>query len=287
MMEAKGPESINMIKVRGHATSNMVREGKANAEDKQGNDKADQAASKGSKDEQRRLYAMTGFFAERHEAYRKFMGRVQTFLIAMQRAGKEAWENKEKESKPTQILEGRRKARKSRIATQLKYHEEGDTGTGGAGSSNDPPRMSVDTKRMHVNEIRMEYCINKTIYRQREQVRRFILQLEWATTDEGDGITWLELHTLHRLHGGAMAPEGKEAAHGLDTPTWSQDMKAFKAAVRWIASHSVSKEDEWRLQTSYSRQNRLTGLGITNKHAAIRGMPKLSDGQAKAISKTI
>ena len=67
MMEAKGPESISMVKVKGHETSKMVSEGKVRAEDKAGNDKADQAASKGSKDEQRRLYAMTGFFAERRK----------------------------------------------------------------------------------------------------------------------------------------------------------------------------------------------------------------------------
>ena len=84
-----------------------------------------------------------------------------------------------------------------------------------------------------------------------------------------------------------MTHKGQEAAHGLDTPTWSQDMKIFKATVRWIASHCVSKDDEWRLQTSYIRQNRLIGLGITNKHAAIRGLPKLSDEQAKAIAKNI
>ena len=58
-IEAKGPENTKMIKVKGHATNQMVSEGKVKADDKKGNDRANQAAGKGFNDEQRRLDAMT------------------------------------------------------------------------------------------------------------------------------------------------------------------------------------------------------------------------------------
>ena len=62
-------------------------------------------------------------------------------------------------------------------------------------------------------------------------------------------------------------------------------MMAFKAAVRWNATHNVSAKDERMSGTSYARHNRLVGLGVTNKHAAIRRMPILKIDQAKAVSK--
>ena len=121
----------------------------------------------------------------------------------------------------------------------------------GAGFRSDPPKPVGIAKWISINEVRREDCTNKEIFKQREQVRRFLIQLEWV--DEGDGITWLELHILFRLHGGSVAPECKEAAPGLDSPTCSQNMKAFKAAVRWTATHNFRNEDEWLLQTSYPR----------------------------------
>ena len=77
MLLRRGPESIQTIKVKGHATEEMLEIGKVKAEDKKGNDKADEAAGRGSRDEQRRLFALTELYAERHEAYRMFMGKTQ------------------------------------------------------------------------------------------------------------------------------------------------------------------------------------------------------------------
>ena len=148
-----------------------------------------------------------------------------------------------------------------------------------------PTKSGGNYKRISVNENRIEDGKNKEIFRQREQVRTFLIQLDWATADDGEGITWLELLILFRLHGGAMIPDGEDAAEGLDHPTWSMEMKAFKSAVRWTTAHNIGTTDEWHLETSYYRYNRLAGLGITNKHAAVRGMPKLSVEQAQAVSK--
>ena len=48
MADAKGPEKLKARKVKGHSTSQMVREGKVTIEDKVGNDQADTAAGRGS-----------------------------------------------------------------------------------------------------------------------------------------------------------------------------------------------------------------------------------------------
>ena len=90
MLIRRGPESVKTIKVKGHATDEMIESGAVSRDDKTWNDQADEAAGRGSKGEQRRLHALAGLYATRHEAYRKFMGRVQKFLVCMQRAEKEA-----------------------------------------------------------------------------------------------------------------------------------------------------------------------------------------------------
>ena len=65
--------------MKGHATEEMVSDGRVNTEDKAGNDLTDEAANKGSRDDQRRLLAMTRLFSERHVAYQKMMSMIHIF----------------------------------------------------------------------------------------------------------------------------------------------------------------------------------------------------------------
>ena len=64
-------------------------------------------------------------------------------------------------------------------------------------------------------------------------------------------------------------------------------LKGFKHHVRWLAAHAVDADQEWVLHTSKTRANRLKSLGVTNKHACIKGLPALSDVQAKNVAKCI
>ena len=100
MVHSRGPHSVDARKVKGHATEAMVEQGSVRPIDKKGNDNADVAANKGYHQEQRRLVSLTDLFAERQELYRKIMGRIQRFLIAMKLAEKEAREEKIKIDNP-------------------------------------------------------------------------------------------------------------------------------------------------------------------------------------------
>ena len=48
LFKQRGPRSVKITKVKGHATQEMVDEGNVRAEDKEGNDKADEAADMGA-----------------------------------------------------------------------------------------------------------------------------------------------------------------------------------------------------------------------------------------------
>ena len=55
IVKQRGPKSVRIAKVKGHATQEMVDEGKVRAEDKEGNDKADEAADMGATTSQGKL----------------------------------------------------------------------------------------------------------------------------------------------------------------------------------------------------------------------------------------
>lgn len=82
----RGPEGHNLTTVKGHATTKDIQEGKANEVDKEGNDNADECATKGigtiSAKEAIR------WIAQRHEAYCKFMGRIQQMIVHVLKAEK-------------------------------------------------------------------------------------------------------------------------------------------------------------------------------------------------------
>ena len=110
-IKEKGPQTVKITKVKGHATDEMVAEGKVREEDKEGNDKADKAADKGA-EETDNIAAAIGFvYARRHKLYKKLMTRIQTFIIKVKKAQKERRERKKKEESRSERWEKRRKSK--------------------------------------------------------------------------------------------------------------------------------------------------------------------------------
>ena len=57
--------------------------------------------------------------------------------------------------------------------------------------------------------------------------------------------------------------------------------------MRRVAAECIQEEQEWILATCYSRANRLITAGISNKHAGVKGMPKLDPEESSLIMKTL
>ena len=76
---------MKVTKVKGHATDEMIDEGKVRKQDKEGNDQADEAADKGSKGDQKYLAAAAKLFCERHKAYKNLVGRFQASIMNMKK----------------------------------------------------------------------------------------------------------------------------------------------------------------------------------------------------------
>ena len=72
----KCPWSVWLTKIKRHATTEQVDKGEVNPEDKAGNDVSDEAAGKGSKDEQKNLAPVAEMYTIRNTSYQKFIRRV-------------------------------------------------------------------------------------------------------------------------------------------------------------------------------------------------------------------
>ena len=51
--------------------------------------------------------------------------------------------------------------------------------------------------------------------------------------------------------------------------------------------HCTKKEDEWHLHTCEARSNRMEELAISNKHAGIKGMPRLEEEEARKVTAAV
>ena len=58
----------------------------------------------------------------------------------------------------------------------------------------------------------------------------------------------------------------------------------FKHFVRTIASNIVDHDQEWQLQACYARKNRLSSVAISNMHAAMQGLPYMTEEDAKKVT---
>ena len=65
--EEKSPNSINLSKVKGHATAKMVIDEEVRADDRFGNNRSDEAADKGVFVQQPRLCKIAKFYAGKHK----------------------------------------------------------------------------------------------------------------------------------------------------------------------------------------------------------------------------
>ena len=88
------------------------------------------------------------------------------------------------------------------------------------------------------------------------------------------------------MHGGD-ANDPKRTDGPLATePTLEECMKSFPTTVRWDPTYCVQAEDEWRLQTSHGRSNRLGPQFIPNKQPVMKGIPALNEYQARVVAET-
>ena len=92
----RGPTSIAITKVKGHATVQQVLNEEVKAEDKEGNDWADTYASKGIMQHGTPVVTLARYYGQRQACYEKLLEEVQMTIIAVIKAEKEEREARHK-----------------------------------------------------------------------------------------------------------------------------------------------------------------------------------------------
>jgi hypothetical protein len=134
-----------------------------------------------------------------------------------------------------------------------------------------------------MRSIRRGECKDADEWTQAIAVSSFISRVAWTTdlNDDG-GITWLELYIWYRMHSKVILVDPL-----ANTKPLASDVAKFKSMTRMIATQCIDEGEEWILSTSYARANRLKEAAVSNKHAAIQGMPKVPQEEAEQIMKAI
>ena len=57
--------------------------------------------------------------------------------------------------------------------------------------------------------------------------------------------------------------------------------------MRKLATECIDETQEWIFDTCYSRKNRLLQAAISNKHAGIKGMPVLTQGEKELVMRIL
>ena len=230
--ETKNPNATKLSKVKGHATWQMISDGKVKAEDAYGNDKSDQAAENGVTLEQPQFTKIAKRYANKHKQYKDFMKRIHTFIVKTKKADRKLREDKKKEEDPfaTQA------AGKATIPKALHYAEDAAT----------------ELFRCKVRRIGEEEGGSRSEMRETQSIANFISQIEWAKeVGEGGGITWLELYIWFRMRSPKIDEDPLATSKAL-----LHDITVFKSRVRRVATFCINEEQEWVLDTSYARERR-------------------------------
>ena len=125
MVKRRGPHSVTITKVKGHATDEMVAEGKVELEDKRGNDQADGAAGRGATTSQAKVQAFGTMYCKRQKRYRKLVCKIQNFIVGLKEEERRLREEAARNKDPMEV----EASKGITIPKQLQYPEPGVTHT--------------------------------------------------------------------------------------------------------------------------------------------------------------
>jgi hypothetical protein len=178
----RGPSTVELTKVKAHATREDIEAGKTTAVHKLGNDRADHGATLGTMAIYEGLLGLSTWMTTRSERYGKFMHKIHCMIVAVLKA-----EKKERQRRKNLVKMTESKTRKPTMvmAGHLQYpdREQGNT---------------ISLKPPPYGEHRYQH--HQTLLL---QVHRFLCATPFVCiNDTGQaGGTWLELYAIFQIMG--------------------------------------------------------------------------------------
>ena len=187
------------------------------------------------------------------------MKRIHTCIAKTKKEDKKLREGRLKENDPFMA----KVVRKMVIPKALQYAEEEELAFG-----------------CTLRSIREGECSSREEKREIQAITNSISHIRWRS--EMKGVTWLELYVWYRMQ----SPRFEVDPLATSKPLLNE-IALFKSRVRKVATYRIKDEQEWVLSTCYRRQNRRKNAAVSNKHAAIQGMPNIPKEEAGHMLRVI
>ncbi len=244
----KGPDAIQLTKVKGHASEANVHEGVVRSVDKKGNDIADRAAKKAQDFHGEDVVKLSGWFTLRHKAYTILLKNIHDYIIEGKAIAKQIIQENERKQKllragatgkvkPPEIL-----YKKTDEKRYIRAKEQG--------------RHLIAMKQVEDEKGDEEGN------RRRRWVQDFLRKIQLVKTqDEEHGTTWLELYALYKVLGYPCAkadPLEKAKAR----PSLRIHLSLFKKDTKRLAKQVMIDHDTELFKASRGKGHPLRRVGI-------------------------
>ncbi len=261
-----------MSKVKGHATEEMVAQGRVKPEEKEGNDMADKIADQGIAAHGKAVVRVARRFTYRHKKYSYFVKDVHNHIVEGCVIKKAILEEREGKGRKASV---KRKKEDDQVIYR-RYEEE----------------KLAERKPEEVRKIRGMVKVGEKEKRKSEreklvEVQDFLRKLQVAEAKEGEAATtWLELFTLYKLLGHKCPIKDPEQKAKKKTGLGAK-VHCFKLAVRRTAREAMQSRDEELFKAGKSKKPPLLRLGIKNFLPGIRGKVVVTKSCQKAVDKEL
>ena len=290
-VKAKTTQAIDITKVKGHATQAMVEAGKVRAEDKHGNDKADEAAADGVALFGPTTVSIGRWYGKRHKSYTHFVSSLMEHLAFTFQVRAALLQAHHSGTTSPTIPVPRPQATKPTTTIQAPPYQQ---------HPNQQHRHFIQlmSVQQYPNLCKRHPCASKVQAFLQDMPYTFMgdsradgsLTAGGADSDDPStpiGITWLELYALYRMAGWP-EPLAEPRQQAAPKATLRQQLQAFRQATRQLV-HNTMSADMQGLFTGGSTLTgkRLAGLGINTFLAVMPWQPCLTQQAQSRVAMEI
>ena len=263
MVQQKGWKSVKITKVKGHATDANVEDGKVDINDKKGNDKADDYATKGLNGHADDFLKVSRLLTKRQISYVAFVTHVHDHML-------EAFFRRKLLLDAEHALGDEKndaRAKKFIQVQPIDYPGEG---------------KPLEHKEMlgvqHIGKTGKEF--HKT-----EDVYDFVKMLPAeATEDYKEALTWQELFILYEMVGGRNII-GRPISAAKKRAPMAKRIQGFKKCAGRIIKNCLNDEDAKLFRPLEVKKPKLKQTGITTRIAATSCKVALTKEAQRTVNK--
>ena len=243
----KGPRSIKLTWVKGHATQEHIDKSITTLVNKAGNDEADITADIGTALHGQEIINLAQQFHNRHNDYQRLMCDISHHII----------EGYLIHRRMTELSETTQKEKDKHTDNKVGYKPL-------------PYPNLANTRKLHTTSTMNEFNHFTKTNTNATQIEHFLANALFASCGSSDRpITWIELYILYRSRG-YTKPIQDHKNRAVTRATADKQIRAFKNACRGVVSRILQDSEDRKLfKPTTTTPNSLIGVGLLGKHAAI------------------